>query len=311
MELTGRARGKNYLITAVSVAGAIGLAYWKPYVLIEGVQRAGLYAAITLPMALLMGVIGIVNLAHGDFMMLGAYLAFGLSDYFGLDPLLSVLPAAVIFFLFGAIVYIGTFKRVVNAPELNQILLAFGLMIILTEGANLLWTSRFIKISLTYVSASLSIGSLTFGTFEFVYVAAALLILIGLQLFLRKTRTGQAALAVGQNERGAKLVGINVEWTHLIIFSLSIAIIGGIGSLFLTRHSISPIVGFPYTLRAFCLIAMAGIGNLTGILWVSLILGVAENLVLSFRGYAGWADLIYFILIVAVIMLKSRKRRAQ
>jgi branched-chain amino acid transport system permease protein len=303
--------GKKELLVALTVVGATILGYWKPYVLIEGVQRAGLYAAITLPMALLMGLIGIVNLAHGDFMMLGAYLAYGLSVYFGLDPLISVLPAIVVFFLFGAIVYLGTFKHVLDAPELNQILLAFGLMIILTQGGNLLWTSRFIKISLPYVSESLTIGSLTFGTYEFVYVAAALLILIGLRVFLKKTRMGQAALAVGQHRRGAKLVGINVDWTHLIIFSLSIAIIGAMGCVFITRHSISPFVGFPFTLRAFCLIAMAGIGNLTGILWVSLLLGIAENMVISFHGYAGWSDLIYFILIIAVIMVKSRKRQRQ
>jgi len=303
--------GKNTLLAALAVAGAVLLACWKPYVLIEGVQRAGLYAAITLPMALLMGVLGIVNLAHGDFMMLGAYLAYGLSVYLGVDPLLSIFPAMAVFFLFAMIVYVGTFNHVLDAPELNQILLAFGLMIILTQGANLLWTSRFIKISLPYVSESVTMGSLTFGTYGFVYVAAALIILIGLRVFLKKTRMGQAALAVGQNRRGAKLVGINVDWTHLIIFSLSIAIIGAMGCVFITRHSISPLVGFPYTLRAFCLIAMAGIGNLTGIVWVSLLLGVAENMVLSFHGYAGWADLIYFILIIAVIMVKSRKRHRQ
>jgi len=311
VKLSEKLRQPNYRIAVVSIFVGALLAYWKPYVLIEGIQRAGLYAAIALPMALLMGVVGIVNLAHGDFMMLGAYFAYWVSVYGGVDPLLAIVPALAFFFLFGCIVYLGPFKRILQAPELNQILLAFGLMIVLVQSANLLWTSRFIKISLPYVSASTTVGSLTFGTFEFVYVVAAVTVLVGLQLFLKKTTWGQAALAVGQNPRGAKVVGIDVDRTHLIIFSVSIAIIGAMGALFLARHSISPFIGFPFTLRAFCLIAMAGIGNLTAILWVSLVLGLSENFVLSFFGYAGWADLIYFVLIITVIMIKSRQRQVK
>ncbi len=304
-------RQKNFQIAILSLFIVALLAALKPHVLVEGLQRACLYGVIALPMALILGIVGIINLAHGDFMMLGAYFAYFLNVYTGIDPLVAVFPALGAFFLVGMLSYRAIIKYVLGAPELNQLLLTFGLAMVMEQLANLLWTSRPMKLPLKYVSSSATIGSFTFGTFEFVYVGAAIVVLSGLLLFLKRTGTGQAALAVGQNPRGAKLVGIHVDRTYLLIFSLSIALVGAIGAVFMTRHSIFPLVGAPFTMKSFCLIAMAGIGNLMGILWCSLILGLAENLVLSLRGYAGWADILFFALIVLVIMVRSRQRQVK
>jgi branched-chain amino acid transport system permease protein len=309
MKVFNKLKQRNTQIVILIAVIAITLAAWKPHVLIEGLQRACLYAVIALPMALILGIVGIINLAHGDFMMLGAYFAYFFSVYTGIDPLVAIIPAFLAFFLIGIATYRAIIKFVLGAPELNQLLLTFGLAMVLEQLANLIWTSRPVKLSLKYVSASATIGSFSFGTFEFVYIAAAIIVLIGLLFFLKRTDTGQAALAVGQNPRGAKLVGIHVDRTYLFIFSLSIALIGSIGAIFMTRHSIFPLVGAPFTMKSFCLIAMAGIGNLMGILWCSLILGLSENFVLSFRGYAGWADILFFALIVLVIIIRSHQRQ--
>jgi branched-chain amino acid transport system permease protein len=311
MNLVSKLKQSNYQIAVVTAVLVVILAFWKPHVLFEGLQRACLYAVIALPMALILGIVGIINLAHGDYMMLGAYFAYWLNVYTGIDPLVAILPALAAFFLIGIASYRAIVKYVLGTPELNQLLLTFGLAMILEQLANLLWTSRPIKLPLKYVSSSAVIGSFTFGTYEFVYVAAAMVVLVGLLLFLKRTDTGQAALAVGQNPRGAKLVGIHVDRTYLLIFSLSIALIGAIGAIFMTRHSIFPLVGAPFTMKSFCLIAMAGIGNLTGILYCSLILGLAENFVLSFRGYSGWADILFFALIVLVIVVRSHQRQVK
>jgi branched-chain amino acid transport system permease protein len=311
MKVFNKLKQRNTQIVILIAVIAITLAAWKPHVLIEGLQRACLYAVIALPMALILGIVGIINLAHGDFMMLGAYFAYFFSVYTGIDPLVAIIPAFLAFFLIGIATYRAIIKFVLGAPELNQLLLTFGLAMVLEQLANLIWTSRPVKLSLKYVSASATIGSFSFGTFEFVYIAAAIIVLIGLLFFLKRTDTGQAALAVGQNPRGAKLVGIHVDRTYLFIFSLSIALIGSIGAIFMTRHSIFPLVGAPFTMKSFCLIAMAGIGNLMGILWCSLILGLSENFVLSFRGYAGWADILFFALIVLVIIIRSHQRQVK
>jgi branched-chain amino acid transport system permease protein len=297
------------IVVVAVLAAVVLLLVWKPYALIEGVQRGGLYALIALPMALILGIVGIINLAHGEFMMLGAYFAYLLFRSAGVDPLIGMLPALAVFALLGAATYLLTIRRVLKAPELNQLLLTFGLAMMGAQFANLMWTSQPFKPSLMYVYSSIRLGGLSFGTYAFVYVLGAIALVVGLLLFLRRTRLGKAALAVGQNPRGARIVGIDVNRTYLLIFTISIALVGAIGAMFLTRHSVFPSVGAPYTMKSFCLIAMAGIGNLPGIVWGGFGLGVAEAFVSSFRGYGGWADVVFFAVLVAVIMGRSYRIR--
>jgi branched-chain amino acid transport system permease protein len=309
MTLLRRLRRGQVLLLLVSLGVLILMMLWKPYALIEGLQRGGLYALIALPMALILGVVGIINLAHGEFMMLGAYFAYWLGVYTGLDPLVAMIPALVAFALLGVATYLVTIRRALKAPELNQLLLTFGVAMVGAEFANLMWTSQPLKPHLSYVYSSMILGKLRFGTYAFIYTASAIVLLALLLLFLRRTRLGRAALAVGQNPRGAKLVGIDTHRTYLLIFSLSIALVGAIGAMFLTRYSVFPSAGSAYTMKSFCLIAMAGIGNLPGVVWGGFGLGVAEALVLSFRGYGGWADVVFFAVLIAVIMGRSYRRQ--
>lgn len=303
---------RNFLIGFIIVLLAIVLiGIYKPHVLFEGVQRAALYALIALPMALLLGIVDVVNLAHGEFMMVGAYFAYFMNVQFGMDPIVAVIPALLLFFLFGIFVYYITFKHIIGKEPLSQLLLGFGVGLVLAETITVIATNFPRKLGLDYVSSSATIGGFTFGTFEFVYVAAAIIILIGLQLFLKKTDTGQAALAVGQNPRGAKIVGINVQWIYLLIFALSIALIGAIGPLFGTRYTIFPAVGGGYTLKSFILVAVGGMGSLNGVVLAALILGMAETLVLSSLQYGKWADIIYFALIIGFILYRSHQRQVK
>jgi branched-chain amino acid transport system permease protein len=293
----------------LTIAVVVLLLVWRPTVLIYGVQKAGLYAAIALPMALVLGIVHIVNLAHGEMMILAAYMTYNFSKLTGMDPLLAMIPTAVIMFVIGAVLYQITIKKAIKAPELNQLILTFGIAMVISQGLNLIATSQPKKLSLSYVSSSATIGELSFGTFDFVFVAVAVLMLIGLLLFLKKTRIGKAALAVGQNPRGAAIVGINVHRTYMLIFALSSALLGIMGAFFLTKLSIFPTAGGPFTMKSFCLVAMAGIGNLPMVLLGSLGLGIAESFIASFRGLSGWANIIFFILIIIVILSRSLRGR--
>lgn len=289
----------------------VALLFWKPAALIYGVQRAGLYAAVAIPMALVLGIVHIVNLSHGEFMMVAAYLAYFAARLLGLDPFIALVPVAIVMAAFGLVVYLLTIKHALKAPELNQLILTFGLGIALSQTVNLMFTSQSWKLSLDYVTASATIGDLSFGVFDFVYAGVAIMLAVGLKLFLTRTRFGKAALAVGQNPRGAAIVGINVDRTYAIVFALAVGLVGAVGSVFLTKQAIFPLVGGPYTMKSFCLVAMAGVGNIVGVLFCSLALGLSESIINSIRGYAGWSNIVFFAIIIGTILVRSfRERKA-
>jgi len=300
---------RTAILAALGAAAAVLILLWKPSVINNGLQQAGLYAAIAIPMGLVLGIVHIVNLAHGEFMMVAAYATYFACKALGMDPLLAILPAAAVTALFGYAVFRLTIRRALSAPELNQLILTFGLAIALTQAVNIIFTSQTYKIPLDYVSASVDIGDNTFPVWSYVFVAAAVLYAAGLKLFLTRTRTGKAALAVGQNPRGAAIVGIDVNRTYGVVFALALALVGAMGALFLTKSAIFPSVGSPYTMKSFCLVAVAGVGNVPGILGASLLLGLSEQLLRAFRGTRAWADIVFFVLIIAVILGRSVKGR--
>ncbi|MEJ5184632.1 MAG: branched-chain amino acid ABC transporter permease [Rectinemataceae bacterium] len=298
---------RKAIVPAASAVAVVVLLLWKPTVLIYGLQAAGLYAAVAIPMGLVLGIVHIVNLSHGEFMMLASYATYTLCKALGMDPLLALIPMALITALFGWIVFQFTIRRALKAPELNQLILTFGLAIAFSQIINLIFTSQTYKLALDYSSMSLDVGDLSFGVWSFVFVAVAILYAVGLQLFLKRTRTGKAALAVGQNPNGAAIVGIDVYRTYGLVFALAVGLVGLMGALFLTKSAIFPSVGSPFTMKSFSLVAMAGIGNIPGILWGSVLLGLAENFLRSFRSTRDWAEIVYFVLIIAVILSRSLK----
>jgi len=299
------------LWTALALVGTAAILLWKPTALIYGIQRAGLYAAVAIPMALILGIVHIINLAHGEMMMVAAYLSYFAARLLGLDPFVSLIPVAVVMAVFGLVVYLLTIRHTLKASELNQLILTFGLGIALSQTVNLMFTSQSWKLSLDYVSASATVGDISFGIFDFVYAGVAIVLALGLQLFLTRTRLGKAALADGQNPRGAAIVGINVGRTYAFVFALAVGLVGAVGSVFLTKQAIFPLVGGPYTMKSFCLVAMAGVGNIVGILYCSLALGLSESIIGSIRGYAGWSNLVFFVIIIVTILVRSfRERKA-
>lgn len=297
------------LWTAFSAAVAIAILMWKPTVLVYGLERAGLYAAVAIPMALVLGIVHIVNLSHGEFMMVAAYATYFSARALKVDPYVALLPVAVVMAGFGFVIYKLTIKRALKAPELNQLILTFGIAIALSQTVNLIFTGQSWKMSLDYVSASMSIGQYDFGIYDFVFVVAAILLAGGLRFFLTRTRMGKAALAVGQNAKGAAIVGIDVDRTYGFVFALAVGLLGALGAMFLTKQAIFPGVGGPYTMKSFCLVAMAGVGNITGVLWGSLALGIAEASMNGMRELRDWSSIVFFVIIIATILVRSIKER--
>ncbi|ADV68174.1 branched-chain amino acid ABC transporter permease [Deinococcus maricopensis] len=274
--------------------------------LLNGLLQSGIYALVASGLALAVGVVGIVNFAHGEFLMLGAFLAWGLSSALGLDPLISLPIAALATFAAGALTYRVSIRHVLLAPELNQMLLTFGLGIVLQNLALMLLGGNTRTVSTAYQGSSLHLASLTIGTPKLIAFALAAAILAGLYAVLYRTSLGQQMRAVAQNRRGAALIGLNVDRVYLIAFSVACALGGIAGVLVAVLLFASPTVGLVFSLKAFAIIVMAGLGNLTGVLWASVLLGVSEALVQTYvPGGGGWSDAVFFLLIFATLVQRS------
>ena len=277
--------------------------------LVSGLLASGLYALVAVGLALAIGVIGIVNFAHGEFFMIGAFLTYQLAVSFGLDPIVSLLLVAPALFLIGALLYRTTVHYVLGAPELNQMLLTFGLGIILQNIALLIWGGdpRTIP-AIPYRSASFQLGDVTLGAVLVGSFLVSLALVGGLYWLLLRTPTGRGMRAVAQNRIGASLVGLEVDRTYLLTFAVSAALAGIGGVMIAVIQSPTPVVGLTYTLKAFAIVVLAGLGNIRGILWASLLVALSESLVANLVPNGGsLRNAVFFAIIFIVLVIRGRR----
>ncbi|RJF69128.1 branched-chain amino acid ABC transporter permease [Deinococcus cavernae] len=274
--------------------------------LVNGLLQSGIYALVASGLALAVGVVGIVNFAHGEYLMLGAFLAWAASSLLGIDPLLSLPLVALAVFGVGALTYRTTIRHVLLAPELNQMLLTFGVSILLQNLA-LMWLGGNTRtVTTPYQASSLSVGGLSVGGPKAVAFVLAAGILAALYGVLYRTNLGRQMRAVAQNRRGAQLIGVNVDRVYLLAFAASCGLAAIAGTLVSVLLFASPTVGLVFALKAFAIIVMAGLGNLTGVLWASVILGVSEALVQTYvPGGGGWSDAVFFLMIFLALVGRS------
>ncbi len=279
--------------------------------LLNGLLQSGIYALVASGLALAVGVVGIVNFAHGEFLMIGAFMAWAASAFLGVDPLLSLPIVAVAVFGVGALTYRVSIRHVLLAPELNQMLLTFGLGILLQNLALMLLGGNTRTVTTPYQASSISFGELSIGGPKAIAFGLAAALLGALYFTLYRTVLGRQMRAVAQNRRGAQLIGIPVDRVYLIAFGVSCGLAAVAGVLVSVLLFASPTVGLVFALKAFAIIVMAGLGNLTGVLWASVILGVSEALVQTYvPGGGGWSDAVFFLMIFGTLVLRSFRRTA-
>lgn len=277
--------------------------------LVSGVLASGLYALVSVGLALAIGVIGIVNFAHGEFLMLGAFLTFQLFLSYGLDPSTSLFFVAPAMFLLGAVLYRGTIQYVLKAPELNQMLLTFGIAIVLQNAALLLWGGDPRTIGdVAYRALGWRVAGVSVGAVPLASFLVSTLLIIGLYVVLSRTRIGRAIRAVAQNRTGASLVGLEVNRIYLVAFALSAVLAGIAGVMIGVIQSPTPTVGFAFTLKAFAIVVLAGLGNIRGVLWASVIVAVAESLVATLMPNGDTLrNAVFFAIIFVVLIVRSRR----
>jgi len=287
-----------------------------PQTLLFGILRSGLYALTALGLAISLGVIGVVNFAHGEFVMLGAYIGFWLymllSGPLGLGPAVSPLVIVVGIPLSGMALYLVatgiyrlTLRPVLRQPELNQMLLTFGLSILLVNGTSIGLSPQAQDANLSWRFDVLDLGfaSVTFARLAVFAVCMALV--LASYLLLMRSRLGKQVRAVAQNRLGAQIVGIHVDRMYEIAFGLSAALAAAAGVMLIFQTQVSPYLGLGTLLKSFSIVVLAGLGNLTGVIWASLLLGLAEQIVSQYvPGGSALRDGLFFVIIFVVLLAR-------
>ena len=273
-------------------------------ILVFGILVGALYGLVALGLSLVFGVTKILNVAHGELVMLGGYASFWAFSLLGLDPYLTIIISFVFLFLIGAFLYRLIFSRTVKLPEetkiKNTLLVAFGLSIILQNLALRFWTADERGITASYLGTAFTVLGIRFPVVRLANLVVAVFFLVALQLFLRKTYTGKAIRATVQNWEAASLMGISIHKVYLISFAIGAALAGVAGTLVAVNYSIQPSMGLTWTLKALIVMVLGGLGSIPGTLVGGLILGVTESTTSYFisSNYREVAGLVLFLLVL-------------
>lgn len=233
------------------------------------------------------------------------YLLWQSSEFSPIDPFLSLPLIFVMFFAFGYVLQRGFLNKLVEGPYLTLLLVTFAMAIMLqTLGLNI-YSADPRKINISYTNAIKLSDSLTLAPAKILTLIVSALMVVGLMIFLKRTRIGYAIRAAAQNKMAARLMGINIHETYALTFAISLGLTAMAGGMMGTFQPVTPITGGIWTLRAFSIVALGGLGKVEGVVVGGLVLGVTESLVAGNIG-AGWAIAVSFILLVVMLVIRPQ-----
>ena len=270
-------------------------------VIISGLLAGALYSMVALGLALIYGVMRVINIAHGTLLMLGAYTTFWWFRLLGINPYVSLLVALPLMFLLGMLLQRTLVIRVVDAPELSSLLLTFGISIALVNLAQLSFTSDLRSVE--FLTGAFLVGPFALSKSRLVSFAFALVITLLAFWFLRKTKLGKAIRATSQSSEVAMVCGINVQRIQLYAFGIASALAAAGGSLVAVIVAIQPEMGQVYTFKSFLVIVLGGAGNYPGALLGGMLLGLVEQLSSLFLT-TQVSEAVAYVLLVLVLLLR-------
>jgi len=272
-------------------------------ILVNGILLGGLYAVMALGLALVWGVLNIVNLAHGAFIMLGAYASWYLYNDLHIDPFLGLPLAALVMFVFGYALQRGLLNLVIRAPMFNTLLITFGLEVVLTYLAQIMFSADFRTINPPYAGNSLQWGPVVLPLVRLAAFGVAILLTVGMWLLLLHTRLGLAIRASAQNLTAARLYGVEPRHLYATTFGLGLALAGAAGGLYGTVSQVNPYIGTTLTAKSFAIAIIGGLDNPLGVLVGGLFLGVVESLAALYIGPT-FSDVASFGILVLVLIVR-------
>lgn len=277
--------------------------------IVDGMLVGAIFALAAYGMALVWGVMNVINIAQGEFVMIGGYVAYVLYSL-GIHPLLGVPAAAIVLFLLGWAIYRVVIFRVVDRDLFISLLATFGLSILIQQLLNQIFTSDVQSVDSGLDTLFLFDGLVTVPQIKIVAFVLTLAIAGCLVVFLKSSRLGQAIRATAQNARAARILGIDTDRVYAATYALNAALCGAAGALVVMTWVIQPFQGLAYTVRSFMIVVVAGLGNLPGVIVSAFGLGAAEQLAGFILG-AEFQIAFVFGLLVVVLLLRSQRLKRQ
>ena len=273
--------------------------------IVMGVLLGGLYALIALGLSLVFGVMKLINVAHGDLVLFSSYFAYATMTFLGIDPILSLIMGIPVLFVIGFAIQKYLMNRAFGVSMEAPLLIAFGISLILQNFQQILWSPMARGLTTPYALESFSIGPFRFPLAYLLNFISALIVVLFLREFLRRTYLGKAINAASQNKRTALLMGINTGRVYAYAFAIAMATAAISGVFFGLTFPFTPTSGVSSLILAFGVVIIGGLGSMLGTFIGGMILGLAQTL----GGYFFSATaqmLILYVIVLAVLAVRPQ-----
>ena len=278
-------------------------------ILVFGLFVGALYGVAAMGLSLVFGVLRVLNVAHGELLMFGGYASFWLFTLLGVDPFVSLVFTAPALFLAGLLLNVLLFTHVSRLEEetkiKNSLLIGFGLALVLQSLAIQLWTADERSINPAYAGLGVSVLGIALPFTRLAGLVVAILVVLALHFFLRRTYFGKAIRATAEDWEAAMLAGVNVRYVYLVTFALGSALAGVAGTLVSIGYTIAPSIGVAWSIKALIVVVLAGLGSILGVLGAGLLLGLIEALSVFAIG-APYREVVGLVLFVLVLLLRPQ-----
>lgn len=245
-------------------------------VIVGGVLTGLVYGLMALGLSVIFGVMRVVNFAHGEMMTIAMYIAVVLFSAFHLDPLVMLVPIAAVLFAFGYVLQAGLINNFITRPEYSQFLLLIAIAIIIVNTLLILFGPDSQNVQVSYAYDSFQLGPLIVDATKLYAGLTAVMVAVGLFAFFRLTRLGTAIRACADNYTGALVVGLDVKQLYALTFGIGAACVGAAGCMLLLIFDVTPSIGPAYTLLAFVIVIIGGMGSMPGAIVGGVLIGLTE-----------------------------------
>jgi branched-chain amino acid transport system permease protein len=270
---------------------------------VSTVLLGGIYALIAVGLTLIFGIMRVVNFAHGEFLMLGMYLAFWAFTAYSVDPWVMLFVSIPIFFVVGLVTYALVMRGVIHASHNVQIFTTVGLSTALQNVALVLWTGDFRIVRPWHSSVVIRFADTAFNLSQVVAFLIAVALTVALFAFMKWTHTGRVMRATAQDGDAATLMGIDTDRVYRLTFAIGIAAVGAAGVLVAPLYAVYPTAGLQFVLLAYVVVVLGGLGDMVGAMLGSLIVAAVEVIGSYLFGVA-WKEVLYFVLFIAVLAFR-------